>query len=390
MTYRETLKYLDSFIDYEKAAVERYGKDFRIQRTERLLSSLGDPQKGIRTIHIAGTKGKGSTAAFIASILKESGLNAGLYTSPHLVSFRERITINGRMIDEEALARIITRAKPHFEEFRDEGLSFFEIYTAVAFLYFKERGVDVSVIETGLGGRLDATNTAQSAVSVITPISLEHTRILGSTLYQIAREKAGIIKRGSVCVSGPQEAEALDAVKEACVQADCRFYLVGRDIIADSTGFEREREYFNVRTPLREYRDLETGLMGVHQVVNAATAIGAVEAFGESGAHSSHDAVRRGIANTEWPGRMEIVGRDPFIVLDGAQNEASAKVLIGGMKRCFGERAFTLILGISSDKEIGSVCKVLSAQAHRVLLTRAKTPRAADPQMLRKYISDRP
>ena len=386
MAKRDLLEYLDSFIDYEKSQVKDYRCDFKLERTKSLLSSLGNPQKCFKIIHVAGTKGKGSTAAFIASILKKEGLRAGLYTSPHLISFCERIRVDGRMIDEDTLSRIIADSKPHFEKLRDQGLSFFEIYTAAAFLYFKEMQVDIAVMETGLGGRLDATNAAQSVVSVITPISIEHAHILGNTLDKIAYEKAGIIKTGSICVSGPQDKEALDVIEDRCAKTGAGLFLVGRDIKVYDIELNKERERFNVRTVHREYRKLETTLLGRHQAINAATAIGAVEALGESGIAISEDSIRIGIAGTDWPGRMEIIERDPFIVLDGAQNIASAKALIEAMKRRFGAEKFTLILGISMDKDIKGICGVFSAEAMRIVLTRARTPRAADPEIIKKYI----
>ncbi|MEE8359350.1 MAG: folylpolyglutamate synthase/dihydrofolate synthase family protein [Candidatus Omnitrophota bacterium] len=386
MTCREVVKYLDSFIDYEKSQVKDYRSDFKLERTRSLLSSLEDPQKMFKIIHVAGTKGKGSTAAFIASILKEEGLRVGLYTSPHLISFCERIRVDGEMIGEDTLSRIIADSRPHFEKLRDQGLSFFEVYTAAAFLYFKEMLIDIAVMETGLGGRLDATNAAQSIVSVITPISIEHAHILGDTLGRIAYEKAGIIKKGSICISAPQDKEALDVIEDRCSRTGVGLSLVGRDIKVDGIGLDKERERFNVRTVHREYRELETTLLGRHQVVNAATAIGAVEALGKSGISISEDSIRIGIARTNWPGRMEIIERDPFIVLDGAQNTASAKALIEAMKRRFGDEKFTLILGISKDKDIKGICEVLSAETSRVVLTRARTPRAADPEIIKEYI----
>ena len=253
MTYHETLKYLDSFINYEEILPPSYKGTFKLERMRRLLEILEEPHRSLKTIHVAGTKGKGSTALLISSILKEAGLRVGLYTSPHLISFRERIRFDGRMIEEDELCRITSSIRPQLEEMRPEGISFFEVYTAIAFLYFKEKRADLSVIETGLGGRLDATNLSKSIVSVITPISLEHTAILGSTLRQIASEKAGIIKADSITVSSPQEEEALDVIKEVCQKKKNAFYLVERDISIDKKSFDRDRQSFAVEIRYRTF-----------------------------------------------------------------------------------------------------------------------------------------
>jgi dihydrofolate synthase/folylpolyglutamate synthase len=390
MTYQDVLEYLESFIDYEKTPVENYSCAFKLDRVERLLASLGDPHKGLKVIHVAGTKGKGSTSALIASILNEANLRVGLYTSPHLISFRERIMVDGRMIDEEALIRIVAENKPHFERLRGERLSFFEVYTAVAFLYFKEMRVDLAVLEVGLGGRLDATNVADSLISVITPISLEHTHILGETLGKIAKEKAAIIKRDSFCVSAPQEKEVLDVIEDDCRQRGSRLYLVGREIQIDKVRFDKSKQYFNIWGRSQEYPLLELGLMGAHQVVNAAAAIGAIEALKAYDIFIPQESVKQGVAKTRWPGRMEVMREEPLIILDGAQNVASAKALTEAVERHFVREKLILVLGISYDKDIKGVCETLSSFASQVILTRADNPRAAEPGILEKYINNKP
>ncbi|MBL7069450.1 MAG: bifunctional folylpolyglutamate synthase/dihydrofolate synthase [Candidatus Omnitrophica bacterium] len=390
MSYQEVVEYLDLFINYERTLPLDYMRAFRLERMNRLLGLLDNPHKELRVIHVAGTKGKGSTAALITSILKESGLRAGLYTSPHLTSFRERIRINDELIEEDSLAKIVSGIKPQLEAMRKEDLSFFEAYTAIAFKYFKERDVDFAVIETGLGGRLDATNVAEKSIAVITPISLEHTDILGNTVKKIAREKAAIIKEDSISISAPQKREALDVIEDVCLKKRSTLYLVGRDIYIDKGRFGRDTQSFNVWTKFGEYPSLEIKLRGEHQIINAAAAIGAVETLRAYNLFVSQDAVRKGISKTEWPGRMEVLQRDPLVIADGAQNDESSEALINALKRHFDFKRLILVLGISEDKDIKGICKILSQIADFVILTRADNPRAADPKILKRAIKNRP
>lgn len=388
MLYQETIAYLDSFIDYEKTGFEDSLSHFKLERMEKLLGLLGDPQKGLKVIHVAGTKGKGSTSAYIASILKEAGFRVGLYTSPHLSSFRERIVINGEVIEEDVLNEIVEDGRESFEVLRGDKLSFFEVYTAIAFLYFKIERVDFAVVEVGLGGRLDATNTVDSMVSVITPISLEHTNILGRSLSEIASEKAGIIKKDSVCISSPQYLKVSEVIEERCREKKNSLFIVGRDIKIDRIRFHEERQSFDISGRRGKYPLLQSGLIGEHQVVNAAAAIAAIEALAIYNYNIPESAIRNGISKTEWPGRLEIIRRDPRIVLDGAQNEASAKVLANTIKDYFTYDKLFLVLGVSRDKDLRGMCDALRDITDYALLTRADNPRAVDPKYLKEYFTD--
>ncbi|MDP3804208.1 MAG: folylpolyglutamate synthase/dihydrofolate synthase family protein [Candidatus Omnitrophota bacterium] len=389
MTYPEALQYLDSFANYEKKDSYDYKGSFSIDRMKALASTLGNPQDEIKSIHIAGTKGKGSTAAIIYSILKEAGFKVGLYTSPHLVSFRERIRINDSMISEDDIVNILERIDRALAGFKDDPPSFFEIYTALCFVYFKEKKVDFAVYETGLGGRLDATNIVHPLVSVITPISYEHTDKLGSTLREIAAEKGGIIKDDSVCVLAPQEPEALRALEKICNEKKTKLIHVGKEINYKEFKADAESEEFSVFGVFGEYPRLLTRLLGSHQVVNSATAIGAIEALRFSGITIPMEAVRKGIESARWPGRLEIVGRKPLVILDGAQNRASALALANAVKKIFKHKNLILVLGVSKDKDVKGILDELLPISDFVVLTKSKViERALEPVKIREFIGE--
>lgn len=388
MTYPEALRYLDSFINYEKRDGYNYQQSFNIKRMQKIAALFGNPQRSVKSIHVAGSKGKGSTCAITYSILKAAGFKVGLYTSPHLVSFRERIRVNDILISEEDVAVFLERIKSVIDIMKDDRPTFFEVYTTLAYLYFKARNVDFAVYETGLGGRLDATNVLTPLVSAITPISYEHTGILGATLGEIAAEKAGIIKRNSICVSAPQEKEALCIIEKVCAENKTKLMVAGRDILFESLGSSGAKEIFNVNTAFGEYPKLETGLLGAHQVINAATAIGIIEALRYSGIVISGEAIREGVRNVKWEGRLEVIGGDPAVVLDGAQNRASANALANAIRKRFNYKSLVLVLGICKDKDIKGIVEELLPLAGSVILTKANmTDRAAEPAAIKNFIT---
>lgn len=386
MDYKEALNYLDSFIDYEKIASFDYKESIKLKRIKWLAGKLGNPHLDLRCIHISGTKGKGSTSAMVASILKEAGYNVGLYTSPHLVSFRERIRVNDGLISEEELCGLINRMRPVIDSIdrQDDACpTFFEVYTALSFLYFKEKRTDFCVFEVGMGGRLDATNIIERPLCCgITQISLEHTQKLGNTLGEIAAEKAGIIKDRSVCVSSSQDASAMEVIRKTCVEKNSRLYEVGRDL-----RFERDKNrFFSVNGIFRQYPFLEVGLLGDHQFMNAATAIGLVESLRFYGIIVRPDAIRQGLSNVKWPGRIHVLKKNPYVVLDGAQNKASANALKRAIKQYFNYNKLILVLGISSDKDIKGICEELEPVSDEIILTKAGIPRAEKPSVLKNFI----
>jgi dihydrofolate synthase/folylpolyglutamate synthase len=388
MTYEEALRYLDSFVNYERRDGYDYKSSFRLDRMLRLASGLGNPQKKYRSVHVAGTKGKGSTSAIVHSILKEAGYKAGLYTSPHLASFRERINIGGELISAEDVGRILERIKSVVETMKDDIPTFFEVYTALAYLYFKEKKVDLAVFEVGLGGRLDATNILEPLVSVITPISYEHTDRLGDTLTQIAGEKAGIIKTGSVCVVAPQTEEALSVIIKVCNDKGAKAILVGKDIKFKELDFNDSIETFAISGLFNNYPRLEMSLLGAHQVANAATAIGAVEALHFSSIDINKGSVSSGVRNARWPGRLEVISKRPYIIVDGAQNRASANALVKAVERAFKYNRLILVLGVSKDKDIKGILEELVPAADKIILTKSKVPeRAALPAKIKELMS---
>lgn len=389
-----THPYLHSFINLEFQRNLQYHRNFRLDRVVELLNRIGNPQEKLRCLHIAGTKGKGSTCAFIAHILREGGYKVGLYTSPHLTDYTERIRIlqpidyssqedplSGQ-IQERDLNLLIEGIKPAVETLQKEKelgmLTFFEILTVLALCHFKRHGVDFVVLETGLGGRLDATNTVDSLVCAITPISLEHTQLLGSTIARIASEKAAIIKnKGQMVVVAPQLAQAQKVIKDRCQALGAKAVYVGRDIRFESVQQDLGGQTLNI-VGQRTYRNLKTHLLGEHQAVNAAVAVGLVESLGYLGVAVSQEAVRHGIKETFWPGRFEIVWENPYLILDGAHNAASCQVLAKTLAQLFPGKKVILILSILQDKDKKAICRQLNRIAQSVILTKTSHPRTTD------------
>ncbi|MDD4879172.1 MAG: bifunctional folylpolyglutamate synthase/dihydrofolate synthase [Candidatus Omnitrophica bacterium] len=395
MTYQEALKYLDSFIDYEKRTVFNYRSAMKLGRMQALLDGLGNPQRNFRSIHISGTKGKGSTCAFVYSMLKEGGIKAGLYTSPHLMDFKERIRISfprERNIEEAEVAALVARIKKFLDNFSKSSKfgppSFFEVYTALAFLFFSIKKTDIAVIEVGMGGRLDATNTLDPLAIGISPVSLDHTDRLGKTVEAIAKEKCGIIKENSIVVSAEQEPAVLNCIRKAVADRKAKLYLVGRDISYEPLTASPEEQTFNVRGLYGEYALLTTPLLGRHQAGNAAAAIGIIESLRARGITVCSHNITCGIRNVNWPGRLQVVSKTPWIIVDGAQNEASARALREAVTGIFTYKKLYLVFGVSSGKDTKGMARNLFPLAAEIFFTRADTPRAISPDKIRKGFPD--
>jgi len=389
-TYESALEYLFGATDYEKMQRVRYNADtFSLERMRRLSAVFGSPERRLAGIHVAGTKGKGSTSAVLHALALGCGLRAGLYTSPHLVDLRERIVVGREMIAPEALRALVERAQPDVERFRAAGdaPTFFEIFTALAFRHFADEAVDLAVVEVGLGGRLDATNILEPLASVITAVSLDHTHQLGGRLEQIAAEKAGIIKPGVALVCQPQPHEVLAVIERAAREAAAPLVLVGREVTYTwSPATPQVGIRLAVRTPHAEYDDLFLPLMGEHQAVNAATAIAAAERAGPLAERLTPERVRRALAQVRWPGRMELLAGRPDMLLDGAHNRASLERLLEGLAQHFPGRRLVFVFASAADKDVDGMLAALAesqrAGSAPVLFTKTNNPRASDPGTL--------
>ena len=377
MDYQAALDYILSFADYER--LSRSAVVFDLRRMEMLLENLGNPQHRARSIHVAGTKGKGSACAMISSILTSAGYKTGLYTSPHLHSFTERIQVDGRPIKETEFAKLVEVLQPEVEAVNQFGafgqLTTFELLTALAFACFGEEEVDFQVLEVGLGGRLDATNVVKPEVCVITSISFDHMEVLGNTLTQIATEKAGIIKPGSIVVCSPQFPEAMEAIERVCSERGVRLVKVGSEVSWYQKAFSGEGQSFQLNGIIGKY-DLTLPLLGEHQLENAATAVAAVEALADLGVNIPAESIVTGLAQVRCPGRLQILKREPWFVVDGAHNVYSAKRLVEALERYFDFDRMVLIFGVSSDKDVRGMVAELASLASIVIVTRSHHPNA--------------
>ena len=389
--FDEALAYLDSFVDYERRP-PKDARDFGLERVGELLAALGSPHERVRCLHVAGTKGKGSTAAMASSILGASGYRTGLYTSPHLVDIRERIRVDGEMIPREGFAALVARTRPYLdrisEEARGSGTvrppTYFEIMTHIAFLHFAEREVDVAVLEVGMGGRLDATNVvARPLACAITNVSRDHTDILGETLAEIAREKAGILKQDVPAVVAPQGPSAEEAIAHAAREAGAPLWWVGRDVKLEMHDDPVGPGAFSVRTPTCTYQGLSIPLAGAHQRENACVAVGLVELARNRGlGRVTPEAVREGLARVSWPGRFQEVASSPVTILDGAHNPASVKALLATLEEHFSGARPVYVLSIASDKDWRKMIGSLAGNAAAMVLTSSGSQRALAPAEL--------
>jgi len=391
MTYHEALRYLESFTNYELIDGYRYSQSVKLDRMKRLAHLTGNPHRSFKSIHIAGTKGKGSTAAITYSILKESGFRVGLYTSPHLVSMRERIRVDGKLIEEDSLIRSAERLAQITDRLGDDQKpTFFEVYTALAFLYFQEKAVDFAILETGLGGRLDATNVVTPLVCAITPISYEHTNLLGEMLSAIAYEKAGIIKEGTLCISASQEPDVAQIIDRCASAKNAELLTVGKDIAYRVVSRSDQCQVIDVQGRYDCYSRCRLPLIGDHQAENAAVAVGITESLRSFDITVNRDAIVRGIEKTEWSGRIEILRRDPLIVVDGAQNAASARTLSAAVKNVFRYARLLLVLGVSKDKDVKGICGHLLPASDVIVLTKSSVrQRALDPSVIKREVTDK-
>jgi dihydrofolate synthase / folylpolyglutamate synthase len=402
VAYQQALDYLYSYVDYSMTRSFRWSADkFDLKRMFDLMAALGHPEREYPIIHIAGTKGKGSVAAMCESVIRSAGYRVGLYTSPHMHDYAERIRVSGTPILHRELISIIDEVRPVIESIHE--LTTFEITTALGFLYFARQHTQAAVVEVGLGGRLDATNITTPAVCVITSISYDHMQILGNTLTEIAGEKAGIIKTGVPIVMAPQPEEARQAIESIAAERQAPLIDVGRDYrftLEESSlkGQSLKIWYEPEGSPANTDGDawgtrsnpakITIPLLGLHQVENAATAYAALNTFQQITLPINRQAFQDGFANTAWPGRFEILDSDPTIIVDCAHNRDSAARLRQTLMEYFPDRRVILVFGASEDKDIGGMLGELAPVTTQVILTRSFHPRAAEPDQLAKQAQE--
>lgn len=370
-TYKDALNFLYS--------LQKYGIKFGLSKTENLLKDMGNPEKRLKFIHVAGTNGKGSVATYITSILKSAGYKTGLYTSPHLVTFRERMKINGEFISEQDVIYYTNMVKEIMNE--QEPPTFFEAVTAMAIKYFCDKEADVVVLETGMGGRLDATNVVKPILTIITNISMEHQEFLGNTLIQIAKEKAGIIKDNIPLISGVNQDEVIDLFKRYAEEKNVPFYLLNKDFSCNEN-LDGEYLYHGIKN---SFEKLKSGLKGKYQRDNLAISLAASEILMDIGFEISKKDIFKGVEEAFWPGRMHLISNSPKILLDGAHNIAAMDNLILSLSQ-INYKKLILVIGVMADKDVRNILKLIVPKSDFTIYTRPKYYRAMDPAKLKEHI----
>lgn len=372
MRYEEALKKIES--------LQVFGSRPGLERVRKLLSRLGDPQEKLEFVHAAGTNGKGTTCALLASVLQSAGYRTGLFISPHVTEFRERIQVNGEMISESALCSLVETVFPEVEKMASEGeiITEFELIAALAFLWFAEQNCGIVVLEVGLGGRLDATNVIpRPLVSVITALSLDHTKILGDTIEKIAAEKCGIIKPCGVTVCYPEQPPAaLEVIRQTCTERD-------NQLIVPSLG-DLTVEAMNLSGTDFKYRGMTLHLpfLGDHQIKNAGTALAVLEVLASSGRRIPEAAYREGFASAQFPARLEVLSQKPVVLLDGAHNPGGTAALAEAIRRYLPGKRITAVMGMMEDKDVGTAAKNLNGLFARVFTAAPESPRAMPAKKL--------
>ncbi len=393
-TYKQALAYLYERTDYEKQERLRYNvTTFNLNRMQKLLSLLGSPHKKIHTVHIGGTKGKGSTATMLARMLEANGYKVGLYTSPHVVHLHERIAINSTMISESEMCGLLNRAYTPIEKMsKTDQPTFFEIMTALAFMHFVDNEVDIAVIETGLGGRLDSTNVIKPKVIGITSLSIDHQNLLGNTIDCIAKEKAGIFKRGVPTVTVQQEPSAMRVLRSQATAVKAPLSVTGSDIDF-SQRFETSREHgphtrICLTTPTSKFEHLRVPLHGRHQAINCGLALAMLDKLKSAGYKIDNDKAAEGLCKVSLAGRMEMIWYDPRIMIDAAHNAASIQALIHAVGQNIPYDSMVVIFGCNSDKDVRGMLNQLQYGADKVIFTRSNSPKAVSPEDLAEMYTE--
>lgn len=379
MNYLDTMKYITS--------TAKFGSNLGLERTEKILELLGNPQKFLKCIHVGGTNGKGSTTAMINKILMENEYNVGMYTSPYLEEFEERIQINGTNISKKDLSEVVTIVAGVVEKVVLLGFDHpteFEIITCAMLLHFYKKKVDFAVIEVGLGGRLDSTNVIVPMVSIITSISFDHMKILGNTLQKIAFEKAGIIKNLVPVVLYPQLIESLNVIEGVCKDKGCKLVKIKEDSVVYQYT-ENFMQHFVINTKNDSY-EIKLPLLGKHQLLNCAVAIGAIEILITKGVKIQKEKIINALKKVKWVGRLEVMGTEPLIVIDGAHNIDGIRKLKENIDIYFKYDKLILILGILADKQVEEMVSIIAIRAYRVIAVTPRSERAELSHELKKVI----
>ncbi len=388
MNYAATLQYLEE--------VQSRGIKLGLENVTRLLAEMGDPQEAFPAVVVAGTNGKGSVCAMLASILKTAGIRAGLYTSPHLIKYEERIAVDGSPITRDEFAGAIATVRSHVAALVEKDgpashPTHFEILTAAAFHHFREKRVDVGILEVGMGGRLDAVSVTRTAVAILTNVGLEHTQFLGDTLEAIAAEKAGVLKRGCRAITAERDHAPLKVIRDRASRMKVHLVEARRDTELTRLSRVGPPGRFGLVTPAGRYDQLELAMAGRHQVENAVVAVLAAEALAEAGFGITRDAIAGGLARAHWPGRLQVVGRDPLVILDGAHNPAGSQALARSLRDLLGEgghRRLGLVVGLLRDKDLRGVLEPLLSLAESVVVTRGRSERFRGAEEIAAVVRD--
>jgi dihydrofolate synthase/folylpolyglutamate synthase len=389
--YQRSLDFIYSFIDLSITRNLRYSPDkFDLSRMYGVMSSLGDPQLNYDVVHVAGTKGKGSICAMTASIMKEAGYKVGFYSSPHMIDFRERIKINNNEISKESLTNYVMKLRQIFDNV--EKISTFEIITAIAFKYFADQQVDIAFIEVGMGGRLDATNVVQPILTIISPVSHDHMKILGNTIAKIAKEKAGIIKKSIPVILSRQKKSAKEEIDIIANRNGSLIIDTTKKYAFEQINFSLEKQSFIIKEKLIHPPDTcspiyEIPLLGDHQIHNAITAFACVMRLRKLGYEINESALKNGFSRVEWQGRFEVVYQKPLFIVDGAHNRASFRKLRDTIKKYLAGKKVTLIFGASEDKEVKLMLKIIKPYIDHFIFTKSEHPRALGLDKLEKFAS---
>ncbi len=406
--HESALQFLCQRINYERTiSLPYHTREFKLERMRELLDCLGNPQKNLRVVHVAGTKGKGSATAMISAVLTAAGYRTGAFTSPHLKRVEERLAIDGRICSESEFADLVDQISPAVREMdriaanrspAESGPTFFEVVTAMALLYFAQKKTDAAVLEVGLGGRLDSTNVCHPEVAVVTSISLDHTQQLGHTLAAIAREKAGIIKPGVPVVSGVTGEEPRQVIRETCRRLGCPLAELHVDfgfqydppsILQQSRQLGHIDFHYPGQNGQSELRRLALGLVGRHQAANAAVSVATLAALGRAGWTIPEQAIRQGLAGVAWPARVEVISRRPAIVVDAAHNLASIEALVEVLNESFGPARRLLIFATTQEKDVRGMLATLVKHFDRIVFTRyLNNPRSVAPEDLRTIAAE--